>query len=395
MKDKSKKNLRSDTLKSLLIIAVIFGVISIIINFINENVNNYLISYGKIEKTTITEAYVQKQETVIKVDDSKSIIPIIDSNDRVAKNTPVAFYKDEEYNKKQEEIEKIYEEMLSSIKNVKTKENVNTVKLNNKIEEELIKLKDSNSITEYRQANEKIEEIMLEKINTYVESGEYTKEVKELLNKINKLSNTMTSNKNKINSKVSGIVSYKLDGLETESIENKTLDKLKEEISKAKQTTKFGIKVLNNFRARLLFEVDKSVDIEKGTRLRIRLLEKDSKEIIGRVIEVTEKEEKKQLTLEINDAVEDLVDLRKTSCEIVWWSYEGLKVPDEAIIKEKNISYVYIEKNQTHYKVPVKIVKDNGKYSIINNYTYEECEKLGIEKTYSLKIYDEIVLKVK
>ncbi len=41
-----------------------------------------------------------------------------------------------------------------------------------------------------------------------------------------------------------------------------------------------------------------------------------------------------------NKAVEELISYRKISIDVIWWSYEGLKIPNASIIDEGGLNYV-------------------------------------------------------
>ncbi len=396
IKIKGKK--KNSTLKSLAITLATFLIIILVVDFMNSvfsKSNKYLINYGKIEKTSIRDVYIQKQENVIDIDLDKNIIPIVKENDRVSKGSSIAFYKDESYDQKVDAIKKIDDEILQKVSSYEGVDNLNTKVLDYKVLKELKSAKDTNSYTKIREINTNIEDILLEKILSYVDNPTFGKDIKKLLDDRENYSKSILKSDQNINSNISGIVSYKIDGLETNAFQDIRYDDIRNNIDNVNTINKFGVKVLNNFLAYLYFEVDSDLckNIEIDTRVRLRILEKNSKEIIGKVVDIEETKSTKKIKLEIRDSIEDLIDVRKVNCEIVWWSYEGLKVPNESILYINEIPHVKVVKYTKEYNVPVKILKDNGRFSIIENYSVEELEKMKLEKLYSIKIYDEIILK--
>ena len=103
------------------------------------------------------------------------------------------------------------------------------------------------------------------------------------------------------------------------------------------------------------------------------------------------------IVFKTNKAVEDLISYRKISIDVIWWSNEGLKIINSAIIEDGAENYVL--RNRTGYKdkILVKILKQNKNYSIIRNYTTSELLELGYDKEeiYNMKsmsLYDEIIV---
>ena len=103
------------------------------------------------------------------------------------------------------------------------------------------------------------------------------------------------------------------------------------------------------------------------------------------------------LILKINKGVEELINYRKISFDLIWWSENGLKVPNQAIVKENDLAYVV--RNRAGYlsKILVKIKKEGEKYSIVESYDTDELKELGFsnEEIISYKkisLYDEVIL---
>lgn len=101
-----------------------------------------------------------------------------------------------------------------------------------------------------------------------------------------------------------------------------------------------------------------------------------------------------------NKVVEDLIPYRKISLDIVWWSNEGLKIVNSAIIEEGSENFVLRNRAGYKDKILIKVLKQNKNYSIIRNYTAKELEELGYdeEEIFSMKkigLYDEIIVNPK
>ena len=111
---------------------------------------------------------------------------------------------------------------------------------------------------------------------------------------------------------------------------------------------------------------------------------------------ISKSNEAKEAT--VGKKINELINYRKISFDLIWWSYSGLKIPNQAIVEEDGINYVV--RNRAGYldKIPVNIKKQNDKYSIIKNYTAKELKELGIsteiiKKFKTINLYDEIIIK--
>ena len=109
-------------------------------------------------------------------------------------------------------------------------------------------------------------------------------------------------------------------------------------------------------------------------------------------------------TIEYISEVQELIGYRKISLDAIWWSETGKKVPNTAIeYEEKNGEQIpYVIKTVAGYtnKVNIKILKQNEKYAIVDNYKSDELKKLGytaeeIEDRKTIGLYDEILKNAK
>lgn len=112
---------------------------------------------------------------------------------------------------------------------------------------------------------------------------------------------------------------------------------------------------------------------------------------------IKEDDEDVVIILKIQKQIEELINYRKITFDLIWWSASGLKVPNQAIVKENELNYVV--RNRAGYlsKILVKVKKQGDKYSIVDSYSSEELKKLGISNSEistnkKISIYDEIIL---
>ena len=101
--------------------------------------------------------------------------------------------------------------------------------------------------------------------------------------------------------------------------------------------------------------------------------------------------------LKIEKGIEELINYRKISFDLIWWDAQGLKVPNQAIVKENDLNYVVRKRAGYLNKILVKVAKEGESYSIVESYESEELKELGfsneeIANYKKISLYDEIVL---
>ncbi|MBR6033290.1 MAG: hypothetical protein IKP28_00825 [Clostridia bacterium] len=136
-----------------------------------------------------------------------------------------------------------------------------------------------------------------------------------------------------------------------------------------------------------------------GKSLKVRLA---SKEILScKIVQINEEVDgSRVIFLETSSYSQELVNYRKLSMDVIWWSDEGLKIPNSAIQKEGKLNYVI--RNRAGYmdKILVKVLRSNNSYSIVTKYKTDELKELGFTQNEiinmkSISLYDEILINVK
>ena len=101
--------------------------------------------------------------------------------------------------------------------------------------------------------------------------------------------------------------------------------------------------------------------------------------------------------MEVDELTEELINYRKITLNLIWWSYSGLKIPNQAIKEKDGLQYVVRSRAGYLSKILVKVLRQNDKYSIVTPYSTEELKELGytpeeISTLKKLTIYDEIII---
>ena len=204
---------------------------------------------------------------------------------------------------------------------------------------------------------------------------------------------------------MSGIVSYKVDGLEEiltpdnfSSLSREYLENLDLKTGKIVATSEESGKIIDNFCCYIatISSSQEAKSAQVGQRVKVRLA--NNVEIPAEITNLINEEDKEiVIILKIEKQIEELINYRKIYFDLIWWNDSGLKVPNQAIIELDNLNYVV--RNRAGYlnKILVKVKKQGEKYSILEPYTSEELTTLGfsnkeIAQYKKISLYDEILL---
>lgn len=389
----------------IIIIAIIY-IAYIAYLLIGDETDTYLVNQGTVYKEETVVGYILRNEVVIENQETTGdIIPIMAEGEKVAKGNSIFQY----YNGNQEELNRKINEvdlqLQEALKNEKTITSSELKLIENQIDKKIEDLKKLSNIQEISEYNKDIDKLLDRKINFIESSTQTSTYVKELINERKKYEEQLTQNAIYVNAPISGIVSYRVDGLEetltADNIENINLQMLEDMNLKTGQivatSSKKG-KIIDNFKYYIATKMDseEAQNAEEGQKVKLRLSTND--EIDAEITNIKEEENQKLIIFEINKMTEKLIDYRKITFDVIWWSNSGLKVPNQTIIQdEKGLNYVIRQRLGTLTKVLVKVEKTNENYSIITTYRVAELTELGytkeeISQYKKITLYDEILL---
>ena len=204
---------------------------------------------------------------------------------------------------------------------------------------------------------------------------------------------------------MSGLVSYRVDGLEEtltpnnfSSLSKEYLESLDLKTGKIVATNEECGKVINNFVCYIatVTSSEEAKQAKVGDKIKVRL--SNNVEVSAEISNIVKEEDKDILViLKLNKQVEELINYRKITFDLIWWDASGLKVPNQAIVQEDDLNYVI--RNRAGYlsKILVKVKKQGEKYSIVEAYKTEELKELGfsdkeINSYRKISLYDEILI---
>ena len=386
----------------LLIIYLMYAVYLLVRQPINKVTVEEGILY--LEETNI--GYVIRDEQVVKGNNYKNGMEQIKSEgEKTAKGDSVYRY----YSKNEENLKKQISELDVQIQEaLKVQTNIfsSDVKLlDNQLDEKVQLLREITDISKLSEYQKQIEDLVTKKAKLSGETSAAGSYLKQLYNQRTKLEEQLNSGAEYIKSPMSGIVSYKVDGLEEtltpnnfSTLSKSFLENLKLKTGQLIATNNECGKIIDSSRCYIATvsnsENAKNAQIDNKVQIRLS----NNKVIDAKIIYTSqENEDELLIVLEIDKQLSELANYRKISFDLIWWSSTGLKVPNQAIIEENGLNYVV--RNRAGYlnKILVKVKRKNDKYSIVSNYETEELKKLGFSDTEinsmrRIAIYDELIL---
>ena len=395
--------------KKKFIMNIIFIIVSLYIIYavyliIRTPTDTITVENGTLTAEESSTGYIIRDETIVKGKNYKNgINQIILEGEKAAKNQTIFRYYGKEETKLQSKIDEVNEKIQKALEKENLFTSSDIKNLDDQIDSKLQDLKTMNDVKNLSEYKKQLSEIMLKKATIAGENSKSGSYIKKLIEKREKYEKQLIEGSEYIVAPKSGIVSYRVDGLEnvlkTDGFEELNESKLNELDAKTGQIVSSSSeegKVINNFNIYIATVLDSlpAKQAETGKNVLITLA---SGEEVNATIHYTKVQDngKVLIIFKINTLTDELRSYRKISFNITWWSFAGIKVPNDAIIEDENHSKYVLRKNSAgKTKCYVKILKTNEKYSIISSYSVEDLTALGIDiNTYKgINIFDTIML---
>lgn len=404
-KTKNKVNIKLLIMSIIVIIFIICFAYNIIALFINPT-DTFMIENGKISVSEETIGYVIRDEKLFQGENYKNgISQIKTEGQRVAKGDPIfRYYTNNEENLTQKiaELDLQIQDALDQNNNIYSSD---IASLDRQIEDKLSKVSSANKLSDVKEYKKEINDALTKKAKLTGElspSGSY---IKELISKRSKYEEQLNSGSEYIEATVSGMVSYKVDGLEEvltpksfENITEEYLSSLKLKTGEMIPSSNESAKIVNNYYCYIatILKSDEANSAELNDNVQLVLPTGD--EIKASIDYIAEQESGSKLIIfKITNCVDKLINYRKMSFEIVWWNANGLKVPNSSIVERDGNNYIIRKRVGYTDDILIKVLKKAENYSIIENYTSLELKELGypteeIKNMKNISLYDEILL---
>ena len=385
MKEENNKNTKIKRKKIIAIIAISLIILYMayaVYMLVKQPTDKFTVEEGTVYSEETDVGYIIRDEQVVRGNNYKNGMEHIkNEGEKTAKGESIYRY----YSKNEENLTKqiadldtkIQEALAGQDKINNSDMKVSDIKLiENQIDdlvELLNKVTDTAKMAEYKKS---INTLVTKKAKSVGEQSKAGTYLKELYNQRTKLEEQLNSGAEYITAPVSGIVSYKVDGLEEKltpnnfsSLNKNYLEVLNIKTWKLIETNDECGKIINNFSC-YIATISNSEEAKKcsvGNKVKVRL--SNNKVITAKITYISqENDDETLLVLEINEQIDELTNYRKISFDLIWWSYSGLKIPNDAIVEENGLKYVVRNRAGYYSKILVKVEKTNKKYSIVSDY---------------------------
>lgn len=406
---KIKNNKRYTIIVAVAGAIMLIYILVAIINLIKSPTDVFVIEQGKVALEEQAIGYLIREETVVKGSNYQNgIVQIKTEGEKVAKGDAIFRYYNSNEDQIMQEIKeidiKIDEALGSQTEEVYTSD---IKSLDKQIEQKIENLSSYTDTEKIREYKNDINTYLTKRSKLAGESSPAGSTIKQLYEERSMYEARLTQTTEYITAPVSGVVSYRVDGLEnvltTEDfsrINEELLDGLNIKTGQIIATNNQEGKIINNFECYIatIMNTESARNSKVGQKVKIRLSTKE--EIDATITYKAERPNNEVvIILKITDKVEDLISYRKVSFDIIWWSDTGLKVPNSSIIYDDN-DRAYIIRNRAGYldKILIKKIKETKNYTLVDNYKIEELKEQGfsdeeIKKMKNVAMYDEIVSK--
>lgn len=406
-KQSYKLNIKLLVVTVIVFVFVICCVYNIIALFINPT-DTFMIENGVVSSSEESVGYIIRDEKLFQGENYKNgIYQIKTEGQRVAKGDPIFRY----YTNNEESLVEKIAELDLQIQDAleQNKNNIyssDIAALDGQIEGKLKLISTTNNVRKMLEYNNQISSSLTKKAKLTGElspSGSY---IKELISKRSKYEEKLNSGSEYIEATVSGIVSYRVDGLEEiltidsiNEITEKTLKDLKLKTGETVPSSSERGKIVNNYYCYIATVCDSKEADDAEVNDTVKLVLSTGNEVKATIHNILEQENgNKLLIFKILDCVEELISYRKVSFEVIWWSKNGLKVPNSSILEKDGMNYIVRKRVGYTDDILVKVLNKSENYSIIENYTSSELKELGysseeIKNMKSITLYDEILLR--
>ena len=394
------------------IVLYIVAVISVIYLFytiyllIKQPTNIFTVEEGKLYQEETSIGYVIRSEKVVKGENYKNGMEQIKTEgERAAANENIFRYYSTNEETLKQKIAELDSKIQEVMKNDKSLFTADMKLLENQIDSKIENISKVNDVTKLTEYKKEIDNLVAKKAKIAGDASPNGSYLRQLIEERKNYESQLNSGAEYVKAPMSGLVSYRVDGLEEiltpsnfETLSKEYLENLDLKTGKIVATNEECGKVIDNFTCYIatIASSEKAKAAQIGDDVKVRL--SNNEEVSAEISNIIKEDDGDIIIiLKLDKQVEELTNYRKITFDLIWWSASGLKVPNQAIIEVDGLNYVV--RNRAGYlnKILVKVKKKGEKYSIVESYSNEELKKIGftnkeINSYRKISLYDEILI---
>ena len=397
------------TITIVLLICILIWFSTVVAKLVSNPTKTFLVEQGQIYQEETATGYIIRDETVVKGNKYKNgMVQIKTEGEKVAKGEAIFRY----YTNGESSLVKKIEELDKKINDAMEKEDKlssgDTKVLENQITDKIESCYTESDLQKIKENKKNINSCITKKAKIAGELSPAGSYLKKLVDERKKYENSLNSGAEYVTAPRSGVVSYKVDGLEAMlttkdfgGITKDFLESLNVKIGQVVTSSEESGKIIDNYECYIaaILDSEYAKKAEVGQKVKVRL--PSGNEISAEIEYINSQDgEDYVLVFKIEKNIDELIAYRKISFNIIWWSESGKKIPNTAIRYEEKgenkIAYVIRTRAGYQEKIWIKEKKSNGKYTIVSDYTSEELKNLGfttdeIKSRKTISLYDEIL----
>jgi len=176
----------------------------------------FVVEQGKVSEEQLVEGYIIREETVVQGENYKNgMVQIVNEGEKVSKNDIIFRY----YGSNEEQLTKKIENLDEKINEAKEKDTKilysSDIKVIEKdIDNKIYSIHETNDIQKINEYKNEINKLINKKVDIIAKLSPANSYIKKLVDERNKYVTKLNSEGESVKSPASGIVSYKVDGLE-------------------------------------------------------------------------------------------------------------------------------------------------------------------------------------
>ena len=410
-KEKRKLDIKKQIALIVIAVAIVCYLIYMVYKLAIKPTETFIIENGKISSEEAVQGYIIRDEEVLKGENYKNGLVLIKAEgEKVAKGEAIFRYYtsgEEDLTKKIQELDVKIQEAWESEQNTLFLGDIKL--LDGQIEAKLDDMYHINDIQKINEYKKDLNTYLTKKTRIAGEKSPSGSYLKKLIEERSTYENELNSGAEYLKASKSGVVSYRVDGLEEilttsnfGSLSKKMLEDLNLKTGQIISSSEESGKIIDNFTCYIACILKRENLEEKEAKLgdKINLRLSNNEQVQAEISYITQESDEEDLVVfKLDKYVEELINYRKISFDIIWWDVNGWKVPNEAL-KYENEDLAYVIRKRVGYsdKIYVEVLRKGERYSIIKNYDKGQdlldkgVSEEEVKNRRKIALYDEVQL---